>query len=83
MRGATVTPGYWRDPEATEQVLDAFYQNMYAPGFLYSVDRAFVATVLEHFTEGDFVELSVCLAQFTGMGSLFSMLGIPSPVPAS
>ena len=48
-----------------------------------SVDRAFVATVLEHFTEADFIELSVCLAQFTGMGSLFSMLGIPSPVPAS
>jgi len=30
-------------PEATEQVLDAFYQNMYAAGFLYSVDRAFVS----------------------------------------
>ena len=31
-------------PEATEQVLDAFYQNLYAPGFLYSVDRAFVSS---------------------------------------
>jgi len=30
-------------PETTEQVLDALYQNMYAPGFLYSVDRAFVS----------------------------------------
>jgi pimeloyl-ACP methyl ester carboxylesterase len=30
-------------PEATEQVLDAMYQNMYAPGFLYCVDRAFVS----------------------------------------
>jgi pimeloyl-ACP methyl ester carboxylesterase len=30
-------------PEATEQVLEAFYHNMYDPGFLYSVDRAFVA----------------------------------------
>ena len=29
-------------PEATEEVLDAFYQNLYAPGFLYSVDREFV-----------------------------------------
>ena len=29
-------------PEATEQVLDAFYQNLYAPGFLYAVDREFV-----------------------------------------
>jgi pimeloyl-ACP methyl ester carboxylesterase len=30
-------------PEAAEQVLDAFYRNLYAPGFLYSVDRAFVS----------------------------------------
>jgi pimeloyl-ACP methyl ester carboxylesterase len=30
-------------PEATEAVLDALYQNLYAPGFLYCVDRAFVA----------------------------------------
>jgi pimeloyl-ACP methyl ester carboxylesterase len=29
-------------PEATEEVLDAFYRNLYAPGFLYSVDRDFV-----------------------------------------
>jgi pimeloyl-ACP methyl ester carboxylesterase len=32
-------------PEATEQVLDALYQNMYAPGFLYAVDREFVKNV--------------------------------------
>jgi pimeloyl-ACP methyl ester carboxylesterase len=31
-------------PEATEQALDAMYQNMYAPGFLYCVDRAFVSS---------------------------------------
>jgi pimeloyl-ACP methyl ester carboxylesterase len=31
-------------PEATDPVLDAFYQNLYAPGFLYSVDRAFVSS---------------------------------------
>ncbi len=31
-------------PEATKQVLDAFHQNLYAPGFLYSVDRAFVSS---------------------------------------
>ncbi len=30
-------------PEATEQVLDAFYQNLYGAGFAYSVDRAFVS----------------------------------------
>jgi pimeloyl-ACP methyl ester carboxylesterase len=31
-------------PEATEQVLEAFYHNLYGPGFVYSVDRAFVAS---------------------------------------
>jgi pimeloyl-ACP methyl ester carboxylesterase len=31
-------------PEATEQVLDAFYQNLYGPDFVYSVDRAFVSS---------------------------------------
>jgi len=31
-------------PEATEQVLDAFNQNLYGPGFVYSVDRAFVTS---------------------------------------
>ena len=30
-------------PEVTESVLDAFYQNLYGPGFAYSVDRAFVS----------------------------------------
>ncbi|HSC96477.1 MAG TPA: alpha/beta hydrolase [Burkholderiales bacterium] len=29
-------------PEATEDVLDALYRNLYASGFLYSVDREFV-----------------------------------------
>ena len=31
-------------PEATKQVLDAFNQNLYGPGFVYCVDRAFVST---------------------------------------
>jgi pimeloyl-ACP methyl ester carboxylesterase len=31
-------------PEATEPVLDAVYQNLYGPGFVYSVDRVFVAS---------------------------------------
>jgi pimeloyl-ACP methyl ester carboxylesterase len=31
-------------PEATPKVLDAFNQNLYAPGFVYCVDRAFVST---------------------------------------
>jgi pimeloyl-ACP methyl ester carboxylesterase len=32
-------------PEATEPVLSALYHNLYARGFVYSVDRAFAATV--------------------------------------
>jgi pimeloyl-ACP methyl ester carboxylesterase len=32
-------------PEATPAVLDAFCRNLYAPGFIYCVDRAFVRTV--------------------------------------
>jgi pimeloyl-ACP methyl ester carboxylesterase len=31
-------------PEATEPVLEALYQNLYGPGFVYSVDRAFVSS---------------------------------------
>ena len=30
--------------EATPQVLDAFHQNLYGPGFAYSVDRAFLSS---------------------------------------
>jgi pimeloyl-ACP methyl ester carboxylesterase len=32
-------------PEATEPVLDAFCRNLYASGFVYCADRAFVSTV--------------------------------------
>jgi pimeloyl-ACP methyl ester carboxylesterase len=32
-------------PEATKDVLDAFYRNLYEPGFVYCVDRAFVSQV--------------------------------------
>src|SRR5262249_30173003 len=31
-------------PEATDEVLDALYQNLYGPGFVYCVDRAFVSS---------------------------------------
>ena len=31
-------------PEATPEVLDAFYRNLYGPGFVYCADRAFVGT---------------------------------------
>ena len=33
-------------PEATDAVLDAFYRNLYANGFAYCVDRAFLASCL-------------------------------------
>src|SRR5579863_3717457 len=32
-------------PEATPQVLDAFYRNLYAAGFVYCADRDFVKTI--------------------------------------
>src|SRR5204863_3032260 len=32
-------------PEATEQLLDAFYRNLYASGFVYCADREFVKTI--------------------------------------
>jgi pimeloyl-ACP methyl ester carboxylesterase len=31
-------------PEATPAVLEALYQNLYAPGFVYSADRSFAST---------------------------------------
>lgn len=47
--GRTPRFNAWADslkdhPEATEKVLDAFYHNLYAPGFAYSVDRDFVSS---------------------------------------
>ena len=35
-------------PEATQPVLDAFYQNLYRNSFVYCTDRAFVSTVPRH-----------------------------------
>jgi len=32
-------------PEATDQVLDSFFHNLYDPGFVYSADRDFVKSV--------------------------------------
>jgi len=32
-------------PQPTDAVLDAFYQNLYSAGFVYSADRAFVSSV--------------------------------------
>jgi pimeloyl-ACP methyl ester carboxylesterase len=32
-------------PEATEDILNRFYQNLYAPGFVYCADRDFVRTI--------------------------------------
>lgn len=54
-RVGPLKPGYtprfqaWKEsvqkdhPEATDQVLDTFYHNLYDPGFVYSADRDFVA----------------------------------------
>lgn len=42
------------------------------------VDRALVDETLEHLSEAQFVELGLCIAQFTGMGQLFATLGLPS-----
>jgi pimeloyl-ACP methyl ester carboxylesterase len=38
----TWAEGLQDHPEATEDVLNAFYANLYGPGFAYSVDRDFV-----------------------------------------
>jgi len=43
-----------------------------------SVDKVLVDETLEHLTESQFIELSICIAQFTGMGQLFATLGLPS-----
>jgi alkylhydroperoxidase family enzyme len=48
-----------------------------------SVDKAMAEAILEHLSPGEFIELAICIAQFTGMGQLFAMLGLPSPVPAT
>jgi pimeloyl-ACP methyl ester carboxylesterase len=32
-------------PDVTQQQLDSFYKNLYAPGFVYCADRAFVKTI--------------------------------------
>ncbi|HEY4334148.1 MAG TPA: hypothetical protein VGM78_16310 [Ilumatobacteraceae bacterium] len=42
------------------------------------VDRALVDATLEHLSTAQFIELGLCIAQFTGMGQLFATLGLPS-----
>ncbi len=42
------------------------------------VDKALVEETLEHLSPAQFIELGLCIAQFTGMGQLFAMLGLPS-----
>ena len=39
----TWAEGLENHPEVTEEVLNAFYTNLYGPAFAYSVDRNFVA----------------------------------------
>ena len=43
-----------------------------------TVDKALVDETLEHLTTAQFIELGLCIAQFTGMGQLFTTLGLPS-----
>lgn len=43
-----------------------------------AVDKALIDATLEHLSEAQFIELALCIAQFTGMGQLFAMLGLPS-----
>ena len=50
MAGWTANFNGWTEtvkdrPEATEQLLDAFYRNLYAPGFVYCADRDFAKTI--------------------------------------
>jgi len=50
MGGRTANFNGWAEtvkdrPDATEPVLDAFNQNLYAPGFVYCADRDFVKTI--------------------------------------
>ena len=42
------------------------------------VDTVLVDETLEELSEGQFIELGLCIAQFTGMGQLFATLGLPS-----
>ena len=43
-----------------------------------AVDKVLVDATLEHLSTAEFIELGLCIAQFTGMGQLFAMLGLPS-----
>jgi alkylhydroperoxidase family enzyme len=43
-----------------------------------AVDKVLIDETLEHLSEAQFIELGICIAQFTGMGQLFAMLGLPS-----
>jgi len=63
-------------PEATPEVLDAFSRNLYEPGFVYCVDRAFVSTcatpclVLAGNDEAHPLPISEELARFLPRGEL-------------
>jgi alkylhydroperoxidase family enzyme len=78
-----VLAGHFDDPRFTPREVAALTFTEVFRVDHTSVDKALVDATLEHFTEAEFVELAICLAQFTGMGSLFAMLGIPSPVPSA
>lgn len=46
---------------------------------VHDVDDALLAEMLTVFSEAEFVELGIVIAQFISMGQLVSMLRIPNP----
>jgi alkylhydroperoxidase family enzyme len=73
-----VLAGRLDDPRFTAQESAAMrYTEVYRLDYT-TVDKVLVDETLEHLTESQFIELSICIAQFTGMGQLFATLGLPS-----
>jgi len=73
-----VLGGRFDDPRFTPQETAALrFTEVYRLDHT-AVDKVLVDETLEHLSETQFIELGLCIAQFTGMGQLFSMLGLPS-----
>ena len=73
-----VLAGRLDDPRFNAQESAAMrYTEVYRLDYT-SVDKVLLDETLEHLSESQFIELSICIAQFTGMGQLFATLGLPS-----
>jgi alkylhydroperoxidase family enzyme len=46
---------------------------------VHDIDDVFLARMLAVFTESEFIELGMVIAQFIAMGQFVSMLRIPNP----